>query len=73
MWSLYQGTQVIKLQRSRIIMYSCIRPTQYVREHYNDYLIFKGNRFYIHTRFAGVVEITKEEYERLEKQGMEIR
>jgi hypothetical protein len=54
-------------------MYSTIKPTQYVKEHKSDYLIFKGNRFYIHTYYAGVVEITKKEFERLENGGMEVR
>lgn len=54
-------------------MYSCIKPTEYVKEHEDDYLIFKGNRFYLMTHYAGVVEISKEEYERLEKKGYEIR
>ena len=53
-------------------MYECIKPTQYVKEHESDYLIFKGNRFYIHTYYAGVVEITKEAFEKLEQQGMEV-
>ena len=54
-------------------MYSCIKPTQYVREHKSDYLIFKGNRFYIKTYYAGVVEITKEYFEKLKEKGMEVR
>ena len=54
-------------------MYSCIRPFQFVKEHESDYLIFKGNRFYLHTKYAGVVEITKETFEKLEQRGMEVR
>lgn len=48
-------------------------PYGAVKEHQNDYLIFKGNRYYIHTYYAGVVEITKETFEKLKEQGMEIR
>ena len=54
-------------------MYECIKPTQYVKEDKSDYLIFKGNRWYIHTKYAGVCEITKETFEKLERQGMEVR
>ena len=54
-------------------MYECIKPTQYVKEDESDFLIFKGNRFYIKTKYAGVVEITKATYEKLEQQGMEVR
>lgn len=55
------------------MMYECIKPTQYVKEHDRDYLIFKGDRFYINTYYAGVVEITKETFEKLEQRGMEVR
>lgn len=54
-------------------MYECINPTQYVKEHVNDYLVFKGNKFYVQTQYAGLVEISKSEYERLEQRGMEVR
>ena len=54
-------------------MYSCIRPTQFVKEDENDYLIFKGNRFYVHTKYAGNVEIEKKTFEKLEQRGMEVR
>ena len=54
-------------------MYECIRPTQFVKEHKNDYLIFKGNRFFIRTYYAGVVETTKEYYNKLKEKGMEER
>lgn len=53
-------------------MHECIKPCQFVKEHKNDYLIFKGDRFYLYTEYAGLVEITKEYYEKLEKQGMEV-
>lgn len=54
-------------------MYECINPYQFVKEDESDYLIFKGNRFYIKTRYAGVVEIEKKTFEKLEQQGMEAR
>lgn len=54
-------------------MYQCIKPTQYVKEDENDYLLFKGNRYYIQTRYAGVVEITKEDFEKLEERGMKVK
>lgn len=54
-------------------MHECIKPTQYVKEHESDYLIFKGNRFYLRTYYAGVVEIEKEYFEKLEERGMEVR
>lgn len=54
-------------------MYECIKPTQYIKEHEDDYLIFKGNRWYVHTYYGGVVEITKETFEKLEQRGMEVR
>ena len=54
-------------------MYECIKPYQFIKEHEDDYLIFKGNRFYIHTVYGGVAEITKETFEKLEQQGMEVK
>lgn len=54
-------------------MHECIKPYQFVKEHDTDYLIFKGNRFYIHTKYAGVVEITKEYYEKLLNRGMGVK
>lgn len=54
-------------------MYQCVNPTQYVKEDSSDYLIFKGNRFYVKTKYAGVVEITKKTFEELERKGMEVR
>ena len=43
-------------------MYSCIKPTQYVREHETDYLFQRLGRYYIRTHYAGTVEITENEY-----------
>ena len=54
-------------------MYQTIKPYGFVKEHDRDYLIFKGDRYYIHTYYAGVVEITKETFEKLEQRGMEVR
>lgn len=54
-------------------MYSCKNPYQFVKEDENDYLIFKGNKFYVHTKYAGTCEIEKEYFEKLEKRGMEVR
>ena len=55
-------------------MYSIIRPTyQFVKEHDKDYIYQRNGRFYIHTYYAGLCEITKEEYERLEVLGVERR
>ena len=54
-------------------MWETTKPTQYVREHETDYLIFKGNRFYIKTKYAGVVEVSKETFEKLKGKGMEVR
>ena len=54
-------------------MYSTKIPYGAVKEHENDYLIFKGDKFYIRTFYAGVVEIEKQEFEKLEEKGMEVR
>ena len=54
-------------------MHECIKPYQFVKEDKSDYLIFKGNRYYIHTKYAGVVEVEKEYFEKLEKRGVEVR
>ena len=51
-------------------MYSCINPFQFVKEDEKDYLIFRGNQFYIQTKYAGRVEITKEYYEKMKRKGM---
>ena len=53
-------------------MYECINPTQYVKEHENDYLVIKGGRFYVHTVYAGLVEIKEKDFERLESKGMKV-
>lgn len=49
-------------------MYECIKPTQYIKEHEDDFLIFKGNRWYVHTYYGGVAEITKETFDKLVKE-----
>lgn len=54
-------------------MYECRNPYQFVKEHESDYLIFKGDKFYIKTYYAGVVEISKETFEKLEERGWEVR
>ena len=54
-------------------MYECIKPLQFVKSHERDYLIFKGDRFYINTYYAGIVEITKTTFEKLKDKGWEIR
>ena len=54
-------------------MHECIKPYQFVKEDSSDYLIFKGNRYYIHTKYAGVVEVEKEYFEKLEKQGVRVK
>lgn len=54
-------------------MHPTIRPFGAVKEDSSDYLIFKGNRYYIHTKYAGVVEVEKEYFEKLEKQGVKVR
>ena len=55
------------------MMYECIKPLQFVKSHERDYLIFKGDRFYINTYYAGIVEITKTTFEKLKDKGWEIR
>lgn len=55
------------------MMYECIKPTQYVKSHSNDYLNHRGNRYFIITWYAGRVEITKANYERLEQGGMQVK
>lgn len=55
------------------MMISCIKPYQFVKHDKDDYLIPKGDRFYIKTRYAGVVEITKKTYEELLERGVEVR
>ena len=48
------------------IMYSAIKPcTQYIKEHPTDYMYIKNGRYYLHTHYAGTVEITENEYNRL--------
>lgn len=54
------------------MMYECINPYQFVKEHESDYLVFKGNRFYIKTFYAGLVEIEKKTFEKLEEKGWEV-
>lgn len=54
-------------------MYSTKVPYGAVKEHERDYLVFKGDKFYIRTYYAGIVEIEKQEFERLERQGLEVR
>lgn len=54
-------------------MHECIRPYQFVKEDKNDFLIERRNRFYIMTEYAGVVETTKEYFEKLKAQGVRIR
>lgn len=54
-------------------MYECKNPYQFVKEHENDYLIDRGDKWYIRTYYAGVCEITKETFEKLEKRGMEVK
>lgn len=47
-------------------MYSAIKPcTQYIKEHPTDYMYIKNGRYYLHTHYAGTVEITENEYNRL--------
>ena len=60
-------------RKREIIMYECIKPTQYIKEHEKDFLIFKGNRWYVSTYYGGIAEITKETFEKLEQRGMEVR
>ena len=54
-------------------MYSTIKPYGAIKEHEKDYLMFYGNHWFIHTYYGGIAEITKEEYDRLERQGMKVR
>ena len=54
-------------------MYSVIKPYGAVKEHERDYLISKGNRWFINTNYAGLVEIEKKEFERLVERGMEVK
>ena len=51
-------------------MYSGIRPFQFVKTHKEDYLFKVGGNFYIQSKYAGRVEVSEEEYERLKGQGM---
>lgn len=51
-------------------MYSCIKPTQYVREHETDYLFQRLGKYYIRTHYAGVCELTKEKYEEYKNKGV---
>ena len=54
-------------------MYSAIRPTtQYIREHPTDYMYIKNGKYYLRTKYAGLVEISQQEWERLQGQ-VEIR
>lgn len=51
-------------------MYNCIRPFQFVKTHKEDYLFKVGGNFYVQSKYAGRVEVSEEEYERLKGQGM---
>lgn len=54
-------------------MYSTKIPYGAVKEHERDYLVFKGDKFYINTYYAGLVEIEKSEFEKLEQRGMRVK
>lgn len=56
-----------------MIMYECVKPYQFVKEDQDDYLLVVGSQYYIQTKYAGRVEITKEYFEKLEKRGMEVK
>lgn len=45
-------------------MHECIKPFQFVKEDENDKFFQKGDKYYIKTKYAGVVETTKEYWER---------
>ena len=52
-------------------MRECKNPYQFVKEDKSDYLLTIGNKYYIHTKYAGTCEIEKEYFEKLEKEGVE--
>lgn len=47
------------------------KPYQFVKEHEDDYLFIKVGKHYVHSLYGGVIEVEKEEYEKLIERGME--
>ena len=55
-------------------MYECKCPLQFIREDSNDYLVFKGDKYFIFAKWGyGKYEISKEEFEKLESRGMRVK
>ena len=54
-------------------MYQCVKPYQFVKESSKDYLVEKIGKYYVNTIYAGLVEIEKDEFERLKKRGLRVR
>ena len=47
-------------------MHECIKPYQFVKEDKSDIFFKQNNRYFIKTKYGGVVETTKEYYEKYE-------
>lgn len=47
-------------------MHECIKPYQFVKEDKSDTFFKKNDRYFIKTKYGGVVETTKEYYEKYE-------
>lgn len=55
-------------------MYECCKPLQFIKEDSKDFLVFKGNKYYVYAKYgSGRYEISKKEYERLESRGMRVK
>lgn len=54
-------------------MIETIRPYGAVKEHEKDYLLDKGNRWYIVSYYGGICEISKEKFTELKERNWEIR
>ena len=53
-------------------MWETIKPLQFVKEHRDDYLFIKDNRYFIKTYYAGACELSKEMFERYKNWGVRV-
>lgn len=53
-------------RKEYVIMHECIRPYQFVKEDKSDVFFKKNDKYFIKTKYGGVVETTKEYYEKFE-------
>lgn len=55
---------MVRIERRLNNMHECIKPFQFVKEDENDKFFKDKDKYYIKTKYAGVVETTKEYWER---------